>query len=96
MRLTKTFIAGSLLAFAIGSGGLFSTAFAADAMKAGNSMAAEGMKADCLKKAEMETDAMKKKSMEDECGKTSATSGDAMKAGDAMKSGDAMMAKPKQ
>ena len=59
MKITTTLIAGSLLAFAIGSGG-FATAFAADAMKAGNAMTADAMKADCMKKAEMVTDAMKK------------------------------------
>ena len=51
MKITTTLIAGSLLAFAIGSGG-FATAFAADAMKAGNAMTADAMKADCMKKAE--------------------------------------------
>ena len=93
MKITTTLIAGPLLAFAIGSGGLFTAAFADDAMKTDNGMSADAMKADCMKKAEMETDAMKKKSMEDDCAK-SAMSGDAM-SGDAMKAGDAM-AKPKQ
>ena len=57
MKLT-TLVAGSLLAFAIGSGGIATTTFADDAMKGGKSMAADAMKADCMKKAAMATDAM--------------------------------------
>jgi len=51
---------------------IFVVELADEAVKAGNGMAADTMKADCTEKAGMETDAMKKKSMEDECAKTGA------------------------
>jgi pentapeptide MXKDX repeat protein len=90
MKTLSTLIAGSIVAIALGS----SIALADDAMKSGGAMTADSMKAECMKKADMETDAMKKKTMEDDCNKA-AMSSDAA-SGDAMKAGDSMMAKPKK
>ena len=84
-----------------GAGG--GIAYAADAMSSDSGAMATDAKADCMKKAAMETDAMKMKQMQDECAKMDAMSGgamqsdsmssDAMSSG-AMKSDDAM--KPKK
>jgi len=97
MTNLKMLAAPMLALMLAGAGGV---AHAADAMSSDGGAMATDAKADCMKKASMESDAMKMKQMQDECAKMDqgAMSGDAMSSdsmsSDAMKSDDAM--KPKK
>ena len=97
MTMLKLFAVPLFAVMLAGAGG--GIAEAADAMSSDGGAMATDAKADCMKKAAMETDQMKMKQMQDECAKmdTCAMSGGGMSS-DAMSSGgmssDAM--KPKK
>lgn len=70
----KTLASTLVLALALSASG---AAFAADSMMAADPMK-KAAKADCMKKAAMETDAMKQKDMSAKCGHADAMKPDAM------------------